>query len=185
MIKLLVLAVVMVCGTFGLGACATKPTEGYSLGSLRQRSSSVERKLLSARDFAVDTLPADERGASIKHLSTLRFVLSAANISLIAVDSQLTKSEHRQVAYAVLDETLGTIEWNIPILPGKGQRGFPSLFSPQTSGLNFDAIRAGATPMTFSGTQVLPEQWGLFGAPGMAPGSAPGGGVTQPPGFVR
>ncbi|MCU0688306.1 MAG: hypothetical protein MUE97_00975 [Phycisphaerales bacterium] len=184
MITRVLLAVVLVWATLGLGACATKPVEQHSLRSLRDRSARVERSLLQARETAVYKDSEGERSASLKHLSTLRFVLSAANISLIAVDSQLTKPEHRQVAYAVLDETLGTIEWNIPILPGSGQRGFPSLFTPQSSGLNFDAIRSGATPLTFAGPQVLPEQWGLFGAPSAMPGAAPGN-IAAPPGFVR
>jgi hypothetical protein len=183
MINRVLLAVVLVWATLGLGACATKPIEQHSLRSLRARATDLERTLLLARNDAF-RYPEQERTRKVKHLSTLRFVLSAANISLIAVDSQLTKPEHRQVAYAVLDETLGTIEWNIPILPGEGQRGFPSLFAPQSSGLNFDAIRAGATPLTFKGAQVLPEQWGLFGTPSAMPGAAPGN-IASPPGFVR
>ncbi len=142
-----------------LGGCRSAERERTSVESLRYRAERVESNLLHARDKALSS-GGIQSGAQIGHLTTLRLALSAANISLASVETELVKPEHRAIAYSVLEEAYGTIDWNIPILPGQGQRALPGLFAPQSGGLNFNAIRQGLTPQSFTSPGVLPEQLG-------------------------
>ena len=84
----------------------------------------------------------------LSHLQTLRLGLSAVNVSIVSVPLMLTDENQRAVGYSVLDEAIGTIDWNIPIYQSGSSvvpRPFPALFSPQ-SGLDYSAIRRGDTP---------------------------------------
>lgn len=162
-----------------LGGCRSAERERTSVESLRYRSERVERNLLHARDKSLSS-GGIQSGVQIGHLTTLRLALSAANISLAAVETELVKPEHRAVAYSVLDEAYGTIDWNIPILPGQGQRALPGLFAPQSGGLNFNAIRQGLTPQSFASPGVLPEQLGA--SPNYPVGGA---GPLGTPGFAK
>jgi hypothetical protein len=60
----------------------------------------------------------------------------------------LKSEDEREIGYSVLDEALGTIDWNIPIYSAGTNavaRPYPNLFTPQ-AGLDFAAIQAGARP---------------------------------------
>ncbi len=115
----------------------------------------VETNLELARDKALSGDVQNSRDIQISHLQTLQFSLSMVNISLASVPYLLTTEDQREIGYSVLDEALGTIDWNIPLagyavggvggaggMGGAGLRPFPALFSPQ-SGLNFGAIQGG------------------------------------------
>lgn len=111
---------------------------------LRDRSAYVEQKLEAERDrVLVNTAPA-ERDARLSHLQNLRLGLSVVNVSIVSVPVMLKSEDERAIGYSVLDEAVGTIDWNIPIYAGgaAGLRPYPALFSPQT-GLDFAAIRKG------------------------------------------
>lgn len=115
---------------------------------LQDRSAEVEGKLQAERDRVLADSAAADRDSRISHLQTLRAGLSMVNVSIVSVPLVLSTEDERAVGYSVLDEALGTIDWNIPIY-GSGssaqERPYPSLFSPQT-GLNFAGIRAGNRP---------------------------------------
>ena len=98
------------------------------------------------------------RDAAISHLQTLRGALSVVNVSITSVPLLLSEPDQREIGYSVLDEAIGTIDWNIPLyqtssgvggVGGAAQRPFPSLFSPQ-AGLDFSGIRQGARPTGFA-----------------------------------
>ncbi len=115
----------------------------------------VEQKLQAERDLALANSYGHDRETRLGHLQTLRLGLSMVNVSLPTVPVFLKSDEERAIGYSVLDEALGTIDWNIPIYMSSGTaqpRPYPALFSPQT-GLDFQAIQrrmssggAGATP---------------------------------------
>jgi len=114
---------------------------------LQDRSALVERKLLTERDRVLADPGAAERESRMSHLQTLRLGLSMVNVSIVSVPVMLTNEDERAIGYSVLDEALGTIDWNIPIYGSSSaatQRPYPALFSPQT-GLNFAGIRRGNT----------------------------------------
>lgn len=115
---------------------------------LQDRSALIERKLQSERDRALTNPVASERDSQMAHLQTLRLGLSMVNVSIVTVPVILSTEDERAIGYSVLDEALGTIDWNIPIYGSASlstQRPYPVLFSPQT-GLDFASIRRGNTP---------------------------------------
>jgi hypothetical protein len=142
-----------------MAACASAPerTGELTVSDLRDRARHVERQLLAQRDRAMaDTATARARLAP---LTNLRLALSVANVSLAAVETELVKPEHRSVAYSVMDEVYGTIDWNIPLAGVAGSeqlRTMPTLFAP--TGLNFSAIRQGATLQSLSAAGA-PSSW--------------------------
>ncbi|MBY0111753.1 MAG: hypothetical protein K2Y21_02940 [Phycisphaerales bacterium] len=93
---------------------------------LRSKSARVESSLLSERTKVVATETAD-RQARLSHLSELRATLSAANVGLGA--TRFIPKEQRDVAFDILDEVYGTIEWNIPLGPTDQKRPLPSTFN--------------------------------------------------------
>ncbi|MCC6320144.1 MAG: hypothetical protein IT438_01765 [Phycisphaerales bacterium] len=115
---------------------------------LRDRSATVERKLVSERDRVLANPTAADHESKMSHLQTMRVGLSMINVSIAAVPLMLADEAQREVGYSVLDEALGTIDWNIPIYissPSTAQRDYPTLFSPLT-GLDFAGIRRGDKP---------------------------------------
>lgn len=115
---------------------------------LRDRSTLVERKLLSERDLVLGDPGAADRDSRMSHLQTLRVGLSMVNVSIVSVPFLLTTDKEQAIGYGVLDEALATIDWNIPIYnstSSSAQRPYPALFSPQT-GLDIAGIRRGNTP---------------------------------------
>lgn len=113
----------------------------------------VERKLETERNSVLSAgeLANTSRGgreAAVSHLQTLRGALSVVNVSITSVPLFLQDPEQREVGYSVLDEAIGTIDWNIPLYQSNASgasRPFPALFSPQ-QGLNYSAIQGGARP---------------------------------------
>lgn len=137
------LMLLLTVSAMALSGCARSRAD-----QLRDRSARVEQKLMSERDRILADSAAADREARMSHLQTLRLGLSVVNVSIVTVPLMLTTEDQRTIGYSVLDETIGTIDWNIPIYGSSsaGQlRPYPSLFSPQT-GLNYDAIRRGDTP---------------------------------------
>ena len=131
----------------GLGGCSRSRAE-----MLRDRSAMVEAKLEAARDRVLADTASGGRELSVSHLQNLRLSLSVVNVSIASVPLLLTGEDERAIGYSVLDEAIGTIDWNIPMYaaPGGGggagmARAFPSLFSAET-GLDFAAIRRGNGP---------------------------------------
>lgn len=137
MMALLAITVAMLPG------CARSRSE-----ILRDRSATVERKLVSERDRVLANPTAADHESKMSHLQTMRVGLSMINISITAVPLMLADEAQREVGYSVLDEALGTIDWNLPIYissPSTAQRDYPTLFSPLT-GLDFAGIRRGDRP---------------------------------------
>ena len=136
--------VIQVCGLCG---CSRSRAE-----MLRDRSAMVERKLGAERDRVLSDTAAGNRESSLSHLQNLRLSLSMVNVSITSVPLLLGSDNEREIGYSVLDEAIGTIDWNIPIYGSSGAGGagsaakaFPTLFSPQT-GLDFAAIKQGNGP---------------------------------------
>lgn len=94
---------------------------------LRAKSGRVEAALVAERTKVSAAAPSDS-SARLSHLSDLRATLSAANVGLGA--TRYIPTEQREVAYDILDEVYGTIEWNIPLGPGDKKKPLPSNFSP-------------------------------------------------------
>lgn len=114
---------------------------------LRDRAAVVENRLQAERDATLAGLRGSDRDARLLHLQGLRLGLSAVNVSIPTVPVFLKTEEERAIGYSVLDEALGTIDWNIPIVTSTAtasQRPYPALFSPQ-GGLDFQAIQRGMT----------------------------------------
>ena len=88
---------------------------------LEAKSERVEKALLTEQRRIIETQDA-ERQARLDHLTQLRALLSAANISLGVVPHK------RDIAYDVLDEAYDTIQWNIPLGPRDQKRGLPRGF---------------------------------------------------------
>ncbi len=143
----IVLIGVVVC-TFvlGTGGCAKSRVE-----MLRDRSALVEQKLGVERNRVLSQFSGQTRDTAISHLQGLRGALSVVNVSITTVPLFLQDPAQREVGYSVLDEAIGTIDWNIPLGATTSSdvagslRAYPGLFSPQ-SGLNFSAIQGGARP---------------------------------------
>jgi len=114
---------------------------------LRDRAVVVENRLQAERDATLAGLRGSDRDARLSHLQGLRLGLSAVNVSIPTVPVFLKTEEERAIGYSVLDEALGTIDWNIPIVTSTATaspRPYPALFSPQ-GGLDFQAIQRGMT----------------------------------------
>jgi hypothetical protein len=107
--------------TVTLTGCASRYDQ------LRTKSGRVESALIAERT-KVSTTDATDRSARLSHLSDLRATLSAANVGLGA--TRYIPKEQREVAYDILDEVYGTIEWNIPLGPTDKKKSLPSSFSP-------------------------------------------------------
>ncbi len=107
-----------------LGGCSVS-----RYAQLREKAGDVESSL-KAEQRRVVALPSDqpEREARLDHLSGLRTMLSAANIGLGATRYAIPE-EKRDLAYDVLEEAYGTIEWNIPLGPSEPKRAMPARFS--------------------------------------------------------
>ncbi len=126
-----------------LGGCARSRAD-----AIRDHAAVVEHKLEAERDRVLAGGAArDARDQQLSHLQALRTGLSVARVSLASVPVLLQDESQREIGYSVLDEALGTIDWNIPIWQQSAgaARSFPSLFSAQ-SGLDFSAIQSGARP---------------------------------------
>lgn len=93
---------------------------------LRAKSGRVESALVAERT-KVAAAESPDRSARLSHLSDLRATLSAANVGLGA--TRYIPSEQRDVAYDILDEVFGTIEWNIPLGPSDKKKPLPSSFN--------------------------------------------------------
>jgi hypothetical protein len=107
--------------TFTLTGCASRYDQ------LRTKSGRVESALIAERT-KVSATDATDRSARLSHLSDLRATLSAANVGLGA--TRYIPKEQREVAYDILDEVYGTIEWNIPLGPTDKKKPLPSSFAP-------------------------------------------------------
>lgn len=105
-------------------ACAGCATSRYD--QLRSRSRQVERSLVAERDRTL-SLPATEHRQRLDHLSSMRLSLTATDIGLAAV-RRLVPEVDRPLAYDAIEEAYDTIEWNIPLLPGRGTRPLPDAF---------------------------------------------------------
>ena len=109
-----------------LGGCALSRAE-----KLERKADTIESRLVNERDKAVSNRVADAAASSAKlnHLTTLRGTLSIANGALAAVP-YVFKEPEQNLAYDVLDEVYGTIDWNIPLLPGdQTMKAMPASFS--------------------------------------------------------
>ncbi len=120
---------------------------------LRDRSAVVERNLELERNKVLSQYTGGTRDTAVSHLQGLRGALSVVNVSITSVPLFLQDPEQREVGYSVLDEAIGTIDWNIPLYvsssggggAGAVMKAYPNLFSPQ-QGLNYSAIQGGARP---------------------------------------
>ncbi len=143
------LASLMVCVLMSFAVCGVGGCSPSRVEMLRDRSAMVERKLEAERDRVLGTTGSTHREAPLSHLQSLRLSLSVVNVSITSVPLLLRSDEERAIGYSVLDEAIGTIDWNIPLNGASGESGtaraFPMLFSAH-SGLDFAAIRRGSGP---------------------------------------
>lgn len=93
---------------------------------LEAKSERVERSLLDEQKRVIAMSDA-ERQARLDHLTQLRALLSAANISL-GVVPHTVPADKIDIAYDVLDEAYDTIQWNIPLGPRDQKRPLPKGF---------------------------------------------------------
>lgn len=118
-----------------LGGCSQSRAQ-----KLAARASDVEDSLLEERDRVLTMSQGVERSARLDHLSSLNLQLRAANISRAAAP-MLLEGQQVDMAYDVLDEVYGTIDWNIPLARDDVQaKALPSLF--ERTGLDFDRFKA-------------------------------------------
>jgi hypothetical protein len=111
---------------------------------LAARADKVETALTRERDRVLELPAGPERSARLDHLSSLNLQLRAANISRVAAPRLLT-GEQVDMAFDVLDEVYGTINWNIPLAPSDTRaKPLPDLFT----GAGLDFNRFTAAPMT-------------------------------------
>jgi hypothetical protein len=114
-----------------LSGCAQSRFE-----QLRSKANRVESALLKERTRVTSLSSTDpSRQARIDRLTNLRGTLSAANIGLGTVPI-IIPPEQREIAYSVLEEAYGTIEWNIPLDPGQPMKPLPSQFQGGVLKLN-------------------------------------------------
>lgn len=107
-----------------LSGCAVTREQQLARKAEKVESSlKTEQRRLLALDAA-----AAERQWRLEHLSSLRYTLSAANVARGAVP-YIVEEPQRPMAWDVLDEVYGTIDWNIPLGPGDPKRPLPSQFS--------------------------------------------------------
>lgn len=107
-----------------LGGCSVS-----RYGQLRDKADDVESSLKSEQRRVVALSPDQpEREARLDHLSGLRTMLSATNIGLGATRYAIPE-EKRDLAYDILEEAYGTIEWNIPLGPTEPKRAMPARFN--------------------------------------------------------
>jgi hypothetical protein len=105
-----------------LGGCATSRVD-----RLQAKSERVEKALYAEQKQVLAMSAESERRERLDHLTQLRALLSAANISLGVVPHAIP-AEKRDIAYDVLDEAYDTIQWNIPLGAGEARRPLPSQF---------------------------------------------------------
>lgn len=118
-----IMASVLVAAAAALGGCSVT-----RYGELRNKASDVESELKSEQRRVVAMAPAEgEKDARLDHLTGLRAMLSATNIGLSATRYAIPE-EKRDLAYDVLEEAYGTIEWNIPLGPSEPKRAMPARF---------------------------------------------------------
>lgn len=113
------LAVLMLC-LASTGCALTRRQQ------LEARSESINGRLMSERTRVL-ALPASdaERPARIDHLTNLKLTLSAANVALGSVP-HVVPEEQRPLAYDILQEVYGTIDWNIPLGPAETKKPLPA-----------------------------------------------------------
>jgi len=118
-----IMASVLVAAAAALGGCSVT-----RYGELRNKASDVESELKSEQRRVVAMAPGEgEKDARLDHLTGLRAMLSATNIGLSATRYAIPE-EKRDLAYDVLEEAYGTIEWNIPLGPSEPKRAMPARF---------------------------------------------------------
>ena len=110
--------------TAALGGCSVT-----RYGEVKAKASDVESELKSEQRRVV-AMPAsaEDKDARLDHLTGLRGMLSAANIGLSATRYAIPEDK-RDLAYDVLEEAYGTIEWNIPLGPSEPKRAMPARFN--------------------------------------------------------
>lgn len=106
----------------GPGGCTQSRVE-----QLRARSTRVESALRKEQQRVLTSISDGTRQGRLDRLSELRLTLSAANIGLATVPV-VVPLEKRDIAYNVLEEAYGTIEWNIPLGPGERPKALPVQF---------------------------------------------------------
>ncbi len=118
---------------------------------IKRLSNRVESDLKSEQRAVLKRPTTDpERSQRLDHLTTLKTTHSVANVGL-ATAPRLLAGDDLLLAYDVLEEVFGVIDWNIPLMPGEGTKPLPTMFGP--GGLNFSALQADSvrSPSTPSG----------------------------------
>lgn len=117
---------------------------------LQRLSNRVEKDLKAEREAVLDRPSTDpERGTRLGHLTNLKTTHALADVGLSSA-SRVLQGNDLELAYDVLEEVYGVIDWNIPLLPSES-KPLPTMFGP--SGLDFTSLQAGTAgqPVTPSG----------------------------------
>jgi len=110
---------------------------------IKRLSNRVDRQLLNEQHEVLGrSLTDPQRSTRLDHLTTLKTTHSLADVGLASAPRFL-EGDDLALAYDVLEEVFGVIEWNIPLMPGRGTKALPNVFG--ASGLNFSALQAGAS----------------------------------------
>lgn len=124
----------------GLSGCSQ--TRAQKLAS---KADDVSDALVAERDRVLELAPGAERSDRLDHLKSLQMQLRAANISRAAAP-RLLEADQVDMAYDVLEEVYGTIDWNIPLgASDPSAKSLPAAFG--ATGLNFSSLKS-TTPAT-------------------------------------
>ena len=110
---------------------------------LERKADQVEASLKSEQTMVLSSSMTD-KPARLDYLTSLRNQLSLANVARGAVPYTVPENK-RPLAWDILDEVYGTLEWNIPLAPSQA-RPMPTAFANGVLNLNAATTTAPGTP---------------------------------------
>lgn len=124
-------AAALLCG------CATSRQ-----AQLERRADRLENDLKGEQSKALSLAPPDQ--ARLDYLTSLRTQLSLANVARGAVPHTIPEDQ-QPIAWDILDEVYGTLEWNVPLSPSQA-RPLPAAFAGGKLNLNLAPKPGYSTP---------------------------------------
>lgn len=121
-----------------LGGCAMSRE-----AQLERKADEVEASLKSEQGKVLASSMSD-KPVRLDYLTSLRNQLSLANVARGAVPYTVPEDK-RPLAWDILDEVYGTLEWNIPLAPSQA-RPMPAAFANGALNLNAATPPTGAPP---------------------------------------
>ncbi|MGH7130570.1 MAG: hypothetical protein ACREJO_01300 [Phycisphaerales bacterium] len=131
-------AIAVVLAAALLGGCAMSRE-----AQLERKADQVESSLKTEQGKVLASSMVD-KPARLDYLTSLRNQLSLANVARGAVPYTVPEDK-RPLAWDILDEVYGTLEWNIPLAPSQS-RPMPAAFANGVLNLNTGIPAAPGTP---------------------------------------